>query len=325
MLEALPSREADYYKVESNCIDYTGKSQTMLDEIHARYAFVGGEYTEYIKYFHRADLPSSLWTWRQLSEVKAIGGFSVVAKKDNVKQRKLLMVCAFNFLLENVERRSQLGLDGAGAMTRLSASSGQYAAASCDQSNSFTYVKVPSWMTYFQGTPPVPALAVWTLLPLELRNRIHKHTMVSACYNRLAMGCSHAVHILMAINMRIIGMALLSFKPYALAPDHETFEDGAEAAALICPPPEDGVRDELEDLTGCSDDEWRLRQQARASGADFAAGFSVNDWFDACEQARNSEHRIFTVMLMFSGERRSGDIHDWVEQMAKYHNLPTLI
>ena len=83
-------------------------------------------------------------------------------------------------------------------------------AAACDQSNAFTSVRVPSWMVLYQGTPHIPAVHVWALLPDELRNRLRPHSMVSTCYRRLAMGSAHAVHILMMINLRIIGIAICS-------------------------------------------------------------------------------------------------------------------
>ena len=48
------------------------------------------------------------------------------------------------------------------------------------------------------------------LIEASLRQIIKPETLVSACYMRLAMGFSHAVHILMQINFRLISMALSS-------------------------------------------------------------------------------------------------------------------
>ena len=56
MLDALPAGEAAYYGEEGNVIDWSGKSQTILDELHSQYAFFGGSFEQVIKYFHRADL-----------------------------------------------------------------------------------------------------------------------------------------------------------------------------------------------------------------------------------------------------------------------------
>ena len=101
-------------------------------------------------------------------------------------------------------------MEGAGALTRTSVSSDAWQVACCDQSNAFTAVAVPAWMQLYQATPPLPAARVWHLLPAQLRDRCTPTTLVSNCYCRLAMGFSHAVHILMSINFRIIGQTLHS-------------------------------------------------------------------------------------------------------------------
>ena len=36
---------------------------------------------EYVGYFHRQDVPASMWEWRLFRDVKAVAGFSVVPKK----------------------------------------------------------------------------------------------------------------------------------------------------------------------------------------------------------------------------------------------------
>ena len=71
-------------------------------------------------------------------------------------------------------------------------------------------VAVPQWMVPWQGTPPVQARDVWSLLSPELRERCTATSWVSACYRRLAMGSADAVHILMSINVSTIGRALLA-------------------------------------------------------------------------------------------------------------------
>ena len=221
MLTALPQVEADFYAKEANCIDWTGKSRVIQSELEEQYGFVGGSYDEYVRYFHRQDLPQNMWTWRKFSDVKAISGFACVPKKDGISQRKLLMSCSFNYLLTDVEQRSRLGMAGAGALSRVHFSEEKVSAAVCDQSNAFTSVMVPSWFYEYQATPPVPAKVVWTLLPCEVQDTVEEHSWVCPCYMRLPMGCSHSVHILMSINMRIIGMTLRSST--LLAPGDRTF------------------------------------------------------------------------------------------------------
>lgn len=120
------------------------------------------------------------------------------------------MSCSFNYLLSDPRDRSCLGMAGAGALSRVHVGAEGLSIAACDQSNAFTRVKVPGWMVPYLATPPVVAEAVWDLLPSDLRESIAPTTMVSPCYNRLPMGCSHSVHILMSINMQSIGMTLRS-------------------------------------------------------------------------------------------------------------------
>ena len=210
MLEALPPQEAVIYSSESNIVDWCGKSETILQELYEQFCFIGGSTSEYINYFHRSDV-SSLWQWEALENVKCIGGFSTVPKKCGILQRKLLMQVPFNYLMRDISSRSAVGMNGGRSVTRLR-TQGAMQAAACDQSNAFTSIRVPKWMVRYQGTPPIPAKYVWALLPDELRNKLHHHSMVSACYRRLAMGSAHAVHILMMINLRIIGIAIRSHR-----------------------------------------------------------------------------------------------------------------
>jgi hypothetical protein len=81
LLEALPATEAHFYSSEENAIDWIGKSAVILEEITSQYGFVGGSHFEYLRYFHRSDLPPSMWRWHLFSDVKAIWGFLNCVKK----------------------------------------------------------------------------------------------------------------------------------------------------------------------------------------------------------------------------------------------------
>ncbi len=76
---------------------HTDFSATLFREIQAHYGFVGGTEEEYAAYFNREDIDDTLWTFALPEEVRAVAGFSCVAKKDKSKQRKLLMACAQNY------------------------------------------------------------------------------------------------------------------------------------------------------------------------------------------------------------------------------------
>ena len=155
---------------------------------------------EYLRYFDRADV-RHLWDWHAASEVRCFGGFSTVAKKSGGKQRKLLMQVPFNYLMCSVHQRPGLGMDGGKAVSRIRSDGEGFACAACDESNAFTSVIVRHVMIKFQGTPPVVAATFWHLLPIALRSRIRRRDPVSACNRRLTMAASHAVFILMQINL----------------------------------------------------------------------------------------------------------------------------
>ncbi|CAE7309115.1 unnamed protein product [Symbiodinium sp. CCMP2592] len=313
MLEALPRSESDFYSSESNCIDMAGKARQLQDDIEQQFAFVGGTFDEYCKYFHRSDLPSNMWSWRSFSEVKAIAGFSCVPKKDGVTQRKLVMCCSFNYLLSDVEARSRLGMTGAGALARTHLEKPGLKAAVCDQSNAFTSVLVPEWMIPYQAVPPLPAGEVWELLPRRLREGLSATDWVCPCYMRLPMGCSHSVHILMSINLRIIGMTLFSSQLLSRTPASGHFV--AENYDIEQRPPDMHF--------GCSDAEWWERFAARGSYR-AEAGFSVEQWWAVIRKARLAPHRVFVIMHLFGGERRLNDVQHFAERFAEEAGLTVL-
>ena len=314
MLEALPQCEAEFYSSENNCVDLVGKARQLQDEIEQQYAFVGGTFGEYCKYFHRSDLPSNMWSWRPFSEVKAIAGFSCVPKKDGVSQRKLLMCCSFNYFLSDVEARSRLGMTGAGALARAHLEKPGLKAAVCDQSNAFTSVLVPEWMVPYQAVPPIPAGDVWELLPQQLRDSLSVSDWVCPCYMRLPMGCSHSVHILMNINLRIIGMTLSSSRLLSRIP----------ASGPVAVEDYDIEQRPPDVLFGCSDSEWWERFDSRGSSR-AEAGYSVEEWWQAIRKTRRAPNRVFVIMHLFGGERRLEDIHFFVERLAEEAGLTVLM
>ena len=112
MLDALPRQEAEHYSSEANVVSEMAGLTESLAEIERQYAFVAGSLPEYVKYFHRSDLPVGMWSFAAGSKVKAVGGFSEVPQKDGVKQRKLLMVCCQNFAFYPANLLANHGLKG---------------------------------------------------------------------------------------------------------------------------------------------------------------------------------------------------------------------
>ena len=317
MLQALPQDEREFYAHEENVVELLGKSSVIQQELEQQYAFVGGSLDEYLKYFHRQDIPTNMWEWKRFRDVKAVAGFSVVPKKDGRSQRKLLMCCSFNYLLCDPRNRSSLGMQGAGALTRIHVAAGdKLELAACDQSNAFTRVAVPTWMIPYLAAPPITAAAVWDLLPAYLRATISESDLVSPCYKRLPMGCSHSVHILMMINLQVIGRSLRANAlvgtgqhdtPPVEEPNTQTVTSGCDHA-----------------FHGYNDDEWWSRFQVGV-GRRFESGYSVQEWWDAIRAARSSSDRTIVVMYFFGGERRDGDVQEHVEKLAAEANLKVLM
>ena len=46
----------------------------------------------------------------------------------------------------------------------------------------------------------------------------------------------------------------------------------------------------------------------------FAAGFSLMEFYHASKQPTAASFRIFTAIYFFAGERRDGDIQTWLER-----------
>ena len=181
-----------------------------MQELEAQYAFVGGAHAEYLRYWHRADLPAKMWKWDLAVRAKAYAGFTAVSKKSAEAQRKLLMACPANYLMCDPRSRSDEGMKGAAAITSLHACGHKVSVSSLDESNAFSYVATPEWMWAWFTAPPVRAIEVWHVLPVAVRVQCTPDTLVAAQYQRLPMGYTHSVHILMNINMKHIGMVLIS-------------------------------------------------------------------------------------------------------------------
>ena len=84
MLGALPFREREFCRHEDNVVDWSCRSQVLFDELQLRYGFLGGSYSEFLSYHNRTDMDPTLWSYQDASAVKAVAGFSAVAKKDGV-------------------------------------------------------------------------------------------------------------------------------------------------------------------------------------------------------------------------------------------------
>ena len=210
MLEALPQEDAIFYADEENVVEREGKCEAFFREAESHFGFVGGTEEEYLKYLGRQDV-RYLWAWDTMDGIRAIAGVSAVPKKDPLKQRKLVMQVASNYMFTDASTRANLGMCGGAALARCFVPSDHLGVALCDEDSAFTFVRVPLWMSRWQGGPPALAHKAWHLLSDEVKARVEDPLteFVSPRYLRLAMGGSHSVYILTRINMEHVGWSLL--------------------------------------------------------------------------------------------------------------------
>ena len=94
MLDALPADEAEFYASEENLLLRTGYSQVLFEDIERQYAFVGGSYEDYARYFNR-ELPAGMWGFVTCEGVAAVSGFASLPKKKNLNNAN----CSWRALL----------------------------------------------------------------------------------------------------------------------------------------------------------------------------------------------------------------------------------
>ena len=313
MLSALPPHERDYYSHEHNVVETEGKDHEEFKALEKQYGFVGGTYDEYTKYFQRTDCDQGLWHFVDGSEVRATAGFSVVPKKAEGRQRKLLMQVPANYYWQDASARSNLGMLGGGGLASLYAPGGDWAVATFDQSNAFTAVRTPRWMWGWVAAPPLRAADVWQRLGASLRRRCNPMSWVFPLYTRLAMGSSHSVHILMSINLEHVGRALRQSSRLPMLKPNAT----EEVEGTVRPPePVD------------SDTEWAGRHCEKCERTEYVPeerAWSLAGWCEAVRAASRGSTRTFVVMHLFSGARRPGDLEEFFRQAAKRAGIALLM
>ena len=317
LLDVLSPEEGRFYRSESNVVETEGKSLVISQELEQQYGFIGGTMEEYTAYWHRP-LPPQMWQFATREAVKTIAGFSVVRKKDPTRQRKLLMQCAANYWWCDPRRRENHGMLGGTALARMHVETDCLAASSFDESNAFTSVLTPPWMWGWCAAPPLPAHRIWNQLPLDLQARVSGDTMIYPLYCRLAMGSSHSVHLLMNINLTVVGRALCdTYRPKAIGGSGTS----TSAGMAHSPQAQDVMEDQefvtpdkaLAESADTADDLWHAKQQADKASASM---LSLDEFVEKVRALRNLAHRTFVVLNLFAGPRRRGDIEDWTTRLC---------
>ena len=148
-------------------------------------------------------------------------------------------------------------------------------------------------------------------------------------HERLAMGGTHSVHIIMSINLQAFDRLLIAGKALLGQPQLQTIE----VDVVLCEPcaytAEDGMED---DVSLESDAEWvrkaKVKMQckpgAQAFYGDTAAGHTPMDpreFAKRCREARTTFSLVFVVLYLFAGVPRSGDIEEHFRSEAALHAL----
>ena len=327
MLEALSVEEADFYAREENVVDMRGKSLEVFKDLQDKLGFVGGCKQQYEAYFSRSNLPESMWDFVLEEDVKAVVGFSCVGKKNGL-QRKLLMACCTNYLMEDVRKRAQLGLHGGAALANIYMPSGCLDACVFDQSNAFTSILTPSSFWSYHCTPPIRAGTVWNRLSPAVRAKCARGSWVFPRYKRLAMGLAHAVSIIMNINMTCVGRAfnasrLLVDSSSADADEESSEEQVVPAKVEVLEQADIGLieRGPLHPspVPLDSDDfNWKYRRRTKvASGPKL----SPQEWLDGVRKLKQSDTRTLTALHLFGGQRRHKDIEFYVCRGARQKGM----
>ena len=89
---------------------------------------------------------------------------------------------------------------GGAAFSRILVLSSRPGKASLDLENAFSYCRIPQWMVVYQAVPAIQL----RYAPKAVRRQFRgwpRHTLVHPCYNRLAMGSTHAADMLPGVTV----------------------------------------------------------------------------------------------------------------------------
>ena len=310
----------------------------VFNDIQEKYAFVGGSYTEYVKYYLRDDYDPDIWNFSDGSDVRAVAGFSCVAKKDG-QLRKILMQCSTNYWWDCVNERANLGMGGGSALSAMYCPGGKAFFASFDESNAFTAVRTPQWFWKWACAPPVKARDIWRKLSKDLQQRLSMDDFVCPQYTRLAMGSSHAVFILMLINLQVVGQCLHNYcmlghpgvekscagaddeksLPTTEASDGESWSSSIDSEEFLEQASRKVVRMQWQDgeVSNTVDDDelWAKSHEARSAAVPSVTSVepkSLLDFERELRAARAGSARVRVVVHCFSGASRKGDFDDKV-------------
>ncbi len=178
------------------------------------------------------------------------------------------------------------------------------------------------------AVPPLRASDVWHRLSSTVRSRVAATSWVYPMYKRLPMGSTHSVHILMSINLEVVGRALARSARLGSFDNVELVPEGASLSSEARPTPTEPDDEELLALVGDfpvdadkeaipadEDDLWAAahfdkRLAAHCWESERVMPRSLKEFIDAAKLARRSPERVFVVLHLFSGANRDFDL-EW--------------
>ena len=206
LLKALPLEMSEIYREERNVLRDPPPSTAELQELETLAASVGGSRAEYVRYLNRPDVVP-LWSFCRDGDQASTCSFKCVWKKGRTKLRKILPCLIANAKFCDVKRKQDLGLYG-GASLSCVFLPGDLWASAFDQENCFTYVELPEWWSRHLATPRVRHWEVGGRARTGLR--LPSRAWIRPLYRRLPMGSTHAVDLIMAINIQLAGRSLIA-------------------------------------------------------------------------------------------------------------------
>ena len=143
---------------------------------------------------------------------------------------------------------------------------------------------------------PLRAVELWPVLPLGFRITLDLGTWIYPCYTRMAMECSHAVHLTMNINMTFVGRILFA---------SSCAGDAAHELADLRSGGEKKYRQQRESDTDHDpvpqpDREWGVRRRIVCS-RQVSCHSPVIIFVRQCHEARFLPYRVFIFIHIFSG------------------------
>jgi hypothetical protein len=265
MLEKLPPDMSEFYSCETNVVAEGGKDpeeiahlNSIANNIHPN----SHTYLEYVRYLQRPDT-APLYMWVPDGDQSSCCAFKAV-KKSNGALRKILATLVANYKLGPVRRSQSLGLYGGASIGSIILDHDSMYTAIFDQENAFSYIVVPIWLALHQALPKVRASEIGSHIT---GLNVPGDCWIRPCYLRLAMGSTHSVDIIIAINRHSVGCALIASFWY-----HERCVFEASGLA-VCSWPQQGKGFALELFSGTG----RWLQAMAEQGFGSFTGIEINE------------------------------------------------